>query len=178
MQKEKPIQTVQKEKPTQTVQKEKPIQTPIKQQIKNQQNLITNIADKPKKMKNVVSPMLYIDIDLDNIPSSTSNTSNTSTIKSTIKQDTQPKLLQTQNITFKKAIKLTQLYYNNSDYKNSIKWAKIASNINNEDERVWKYYALSLEQLGQKEQAIYILKTYLKYKNSIELKYILQRLEK
>jgi len=127
--------------------------------------------EKPKVKKDI--PILDIDVDLDSIPSST-NTTKKPIIKQTIKKP----ILKTENITFTKAIKLAKLYYNNGDYQNSIKWAKIASSIDNDDERVWKYYALSLEKLGKKAKAIYILKTYLKYKNSIELKYILQRLEK
>lgn len=99
--------------------------------------------------------------------------------KKVVKTIQKPKsILQDETISFDKAIKLAQLYYNNADYENSIKWCKMASKIDNNDEQVWKLYALNLEKIGQKQKSIKVLKTYLKYKPSLELKYLLERLEK
>ena len=87
-------------------------------------------------------------------------------------------LIKTKNLTFDEALNSANLYYKNGNYKETIKWCKIASSLNNENEEVWKLYSLSLERLGNREKAIKVLKTYLKYKNSTELKLILERLEK
>ena len=86
-------------------------------------------------------------------------------------------LIQDETITFEKAYILAKSYYDSEDYITSMKWCKIASKINNKDERIWELYALNLENTNQKEKAIRVLKTYLKYKNSLRLKYLLQRLE-
>ena len=124
-------------------------------------------------------PILKIDIDFNNIPTTSSSIPPKKVIKkeqnkTIIKEKLS--ILQSEALTFTKALKLAQLYYNNGDYQNSIKWCKLASKIDNNDERIWKLYALNLEKIGQKDKAIKVLKTYLKYKNSIELKYLLQRL--
>jgi tetratricopeptide (TPR) repeat protein len=86
--------------------------------------------------------------------------------------------IQTKNLTFEKALNSAELYYNNGNYKQTIKWCKIASSIDNENEEIWKLYALSLERMGDRKKAIKVLKTYLKYRKSTELKLILERLEK
>lgn len=86
-------------------------------------------------------------------------------------------LIKDETITFKKAYILAKSYYDSEDYVSSMKWCKIASKINNKDERIWELYALNLENTNQKEKAIKVLKTYLKYKKSLRLKYLLQRLE-
>jgi len=85
-------------------------------------------------------------------------------------------VIQEETITFKKAFVLAKQYYENGDYQNSIKWCKIASKIDNTDERIWKLYALNLVKIGKKDKAIKILKTYLEFRDSTELKYLLQRL--
>jgi len=86
--------------------------------------------------------------------------------------------LKTKNLTFDEALNSANLYYKNGNYTETIKWCKIASSLNNENEEVWKLYSLSLERLGNRTKAIKVLKTYLKYKKSTELKLILERLEK
>ena len=149
------------------INKSKKITTKEKTSIKHTKEINKSI----KKSINI--PTLSIQLDLTSIKSQKPKTQNKKLQK--LKKENKP-LFKSENISFLKAIQLAKTYYDNEDYKNAIKWCKIASNIDNEDERVWKYYALSLEKIGQKQKAIKILKTYLKYKNSIELKYILQRL--
>jgi len=98
--------------------------------------------------------------------------------KTVTKEEKNPNSIKTKNLTFDEALNSANLYYKNGNYKETIKWCKIASSLNNENEEVWKLYSLSLERLGNRNKAIKVLKTYLKYKNSTELKLILERLEK
>ena len=99
-------------------------------------------------------------------------------INKTIVKENPNQMFKSETITVDKALKLAKFYYNNDDYQTSMKWCKIASNIDNSNEKIWKLYALNLEKLNQKQKAIKVLKTYLKYKDSSELEFILQRLEK
>jgi len=149
---------------------------------------------KEKKVNKITikkTPMLNIQIDLNsikelNITKKTTNKTNKIEKPKKIKENKKiekpiiqhKNILQNETISFDKAIKLAELYYNNADYQNSIKWCKIASKIDNSDAKVWKLYALNLEKIGQKQKAIKVLKTYLEYKDSLDLKYLLQRLEK
>jgi len=163
----------------------KPQPTKPKVIVKIKEKNITKIVVKKVKVfieKNITkptppAPTLDVDIDLNKIKEI-----NNSKPKIKQKTNTQPikkqtSVIQNETITFHKALTLAKKYYENGDYQSSIKWCKLASKIDNNDERVWKLYALNLEKTGQKEKAIKVLKTYLKYKNSLELKYLLQRLE-
>ena len=77
--------------------------------------------------------------------------------------------------TYSLAIKISQRYFEKKDFKNSLKWAKIANGIDNEDEKSWMLYARSLYNLGDKKSAIEILKVFLQYKNSTDAKILLER---
>jgi len=148
--------------------------------------------DNPKKEKNVtiqkiikeknitkpiIQPVLELKIDFDNIKPLETNKAIIQNPKTLKQVKHKSSIVQNETITFLKALTLAKKYYENADYENSIKWCKLASKIDNNDERIWKLYALNLEKIGQKEKAIKVLKTYLKYKNSLDLKYLLQRLE-
>jgi len=85
--------------------------------------------------------------------------------------------LQTQALTLQVAIGNIKNYYKIGDYKNAIKWCKIASRIDNTNEDVWVYYALSLYKTGQKDKAKDVLNTYLKYKDSKRVRNILKGLK-
>jgi len=168
-----PKQIIKKEHKKTTIKQTKPITKPQPKKPILQQK------------KQIIEHTLDIDIDLNKIKNITPNKPKKENKKTTIKQTksiTKPQskkpILQQETISFAKAIKLAEIYYNNSDYKNSMKWCKLASKIDNNNEKVWKLYALNLEKTNQKEKAIKILKTYLKYKDSIELRYLLQRLTK
>jgi len=167
----------------------KPKPTPIKIEHKKpiQIKKIKEInKTKPKvkikaktEINKTIEPMLNVDIDLnkiDNISIAPNKKIKKEINKTKPKVEVKKPILQEETISFEKAIKLAEIYYNNADYKNSIKWCKIASKIDNTNEKVWKLYALNLEKTGQTDKAIKILKTYLQYKDSIELRYILKRL--
>lgn len=68
--------------------------------------------------------------------------------------------------TYDLAVKISQKYFNRKDFKNSLKWAKIANSINNEDEKSWILYSKSLYNLGDKKSATEILKVFLQYESS------------
>ena len=165
---------------------------PIKKDINKTIHKVIEIKkEEPKKVKEVnktiikkvVKPIKIpewnIEFKLDEINITTKVKTNTKIKEIKPKIIEKPKqIFKTQTITFDKALKLATFYYNNDDYESSIKWCKIASNIDNSNEEIWKLYALNLEKLNQKQKAIKVLKTYLKYKESPELQFILQRLEK
>jgi len=163
------------QQPTKHINISKPKITHHKENIKKtkKKSIIKKTPPKPK----IIEPTLNLDIDLSKIE----DIKIKKTKKKSVIKKTPPKrkpILQEETISFAKAIKLAEIYYNNSDYKNSIKWCKLAAKIDNNNEKVWKLYALNFEKIGQKEKAIKILKTYLEYKDSIELKYLLKRLMK
>ena len=154
-------------------------------QVKKEENKTIN-----KTIKQEI-PLITYTLNLDNIKEvnlSLKSKENNKTLteekeKNRIKTTNRKKedyklLIKTKNLTFDEALNSANLYYQNGNYKETIKWCKIASSLNNENEEVWKLYSLSLERLGNREKAIKVLKTYLKYKNSTELKLILERLEK
>lgn len=66
----------------------------------------------------------------------------------------------THNIVF--ALMLAEEYYLSKNYLESNKWALIANNIDADNEKSWIWFAKSKVKLGQKEDAILALKTYLK----------------
>ncbi|WP_060825940.1 hypothetical protein [Sulfurospirillum cavolei] len=66
----------------------------------------------------------------------------------------------THNIVF--ALMLAEEYYLSKNYVESNKWALIANNLDAENEKSWIWFAKSKLKLGQKEDAILALKTYLK----------------
>jgi len=162
----KPQQNIQKPK---IIIKEKNITKIVVKKIYIEKNITKPI---PK------APTLDLNIDLQNIKEIKPKTPQKPEKKPIqTKQIVKKSIIQNETLTFEKALTLAKKYYENEDYQSSIKWCKLASKIDNNDERVWKLYALNLEKTGQRQKAIKVLKTYLKYKNSIELKYLLQRLE-
>jgi len=86
-------------------------------------------------------------------------------------------VLTTSSLTLQTALFKIKNFYDNGDFDNTIKWCKLASKIDNKNEDIWSYYALSLYKTGQKNKAIEVLKTYLKYKKSQKIEKILKRLK-
>jgi len=87
-------------------------------------------------------------------------------------------LVEQKTITFEKALNIAKKAFHKHNYQKSMKWCKIASKLDNEKAEIWKLYALNLLKLNQKDKAIIVLKTYLKYKKSTEIENLLKRLEK
>ena len=75
-------------------------------------------------------------------------------------------------------IKKANHFYNKALYYKTIELCELGANIDNSNEELWELYAKSLNNIGKKEKAIKVLKTYLRYKNSERLKLLLERLEK
>ena len=168
-----------KEEKSEKVEKIKKIEKP--KQIKKEENKTIN-----KTIKQEI-PIISYTLNLNNIKEVNLSTkqllkgkenNKKENNKTVIKEEKNSNSIKTKNLTFDEALNSANLYYQNGNYKETIKWCKIASSLNNENEEVWKLYSLSLERLGNREKAIKVLKTYLKYKNSTELKLILERLEK
>lgn len=80
----------------------------------------------------------------------------------------------THNIIF--AIMLAEEYYTNKNYSECNKWALIANNIDAENEKSWIWFAKSKVKLGQKNDAILALKTYLKSNKSQSIQSLLNQI--
>jgi len=77
---------------------------------------------------------------------------------------------------FKTALKLSRLYYASKKYKNSLKWAKIANELNDKDDGSWLLFAKTKLKMGQKEIAKKALMTYIRVYNSKKVKELLNRI--
>lgn len=76
---------------------------------------------------------------------------------------------------FQDAIKIAQLLYNKKLYRESVKWALKANELDAEDYRSWALYAKSLIKLHEIEKASEVLETYIKeYGNREEINTILR----
>jgi len=160
-------------------------QPPKTKVIIKEKNITKVVVKKIYVEKNITKPEqnLSIDIDFNDIKNIKPKPKKISPkIKHIIKKQPHTKTtivdVKSEVITFKKAMVLANEYYDIGEYQNSIKWCKIAAKIDNENEKVWKLYALNLYKIGNTQKAIEILKTYLKYRDSQELRYLLQRFEK
>ena len=72
------------------------------------------------------------------------------------------------------ALFLARLYYEKKNYKKAEEWAFIANELNDELEESWLIYAKAKQARGQNAKAIHILRSYLKKKNSIRAKKLLE----
>jgi len=183
------LNTTSKQKNTKTTstttQNKTQIKSQIKSQIKKQAKTSKKLTKAPTKNQTKTKPLtptIGVNIDFSSIPTKietkkqkTSQTNQNS--KTTKNIPNQPKLIISNSTSFEYAFNLAQNYYKQKNYKQSILWCKRASAIDNTNEKLWKLYALNLLAVGQKQKAIKVLKTYLKYKNSIDIQYLLQRIE-
>lgn len=86
------------------------------------------------------------------------------------------KFYATSSIVF--ALMLSEEYYKNKEYKNSLKWSLIANDINSIDEKSWYWFAKSKVQLKKKNDAIRALKAYLSNNESKSLNTLLKQIER
>ena len=147
---------------------------------------------KKETKKTIVPPMMEVEFDLNKIkdvnieekkkqkkPHHKKEVKPKHTTKKEIKKETKKTgLIVEEKITFDKALYLATNAFNKHNYQESIKWCKIASKLNNDNPEIWRLYALNLVRLGQKDKAIIVLQTYLKYKKSIKIQHLLKRLQK
>ena len=80
------------------------------------------------------------------------------------------------NITF--SLLLSQKFLEKKEYKKALKWALISNEINENNERSWILFAQAKAKLGKKQDAINALRVYLKSRNSIKVKKILDDIQK
>ena len=65
---------------------------------------------------------------------------------------------------------LARRYYDIQDYSSAYDYALKTNELNSEIEESWLIFAKSLVKLGQKEQALKVLKSYINHSNSIPAK--------
>ncbi|MRJ02951.1 MAG: hypothetical protein GXO19_01535 [Epsilonproteobacteria bacterium] len=65
-------------------------------------------------------------------------------------------------------------YFYKENYQKAMEWAERANNIDKSKEEAWLLYAQSLYLLGRVEEAIYLLETYLKYRDSSKARKLLK----
>jgi hypothetical protein len=132
-----------------------------------------NIKKPPKK---VVKKTINLQ-ELDNYEESSKKTS---TIKIDMEDmDTiaylKEKFYTTSSIVF--ALMIAEEYYNQENYKNSLKWSLIANDIDAQNEKSWYWFAKSKAKLNQKSDAIKALKAYLSQNSSKRLSALLNKIQ-
>lgn len=85
------------------------------------------------------------------------------------------KFYATSSIVF--ALMLSEEYYNEKKYKDSLKWALIANDIDSQNTKTWYWFAKSKVKLNKKEDAIRALKAYLSNNESKRLRTLLKKIE-
>jgi tetratricopeptide (TPR) repeat protein len=73
---------------------------------------------------------------------------------------------------------LAKSYYRKGNYKKAEYWALETNKVNGNIEESWLIFAKSKVKLGRKNEAINILKTYIKRSNSAEAKRLLYKIKK
>jgi len=85
------------------------------------------------------------------------------------------KFYSTSSIVF--ALMLSEEYYNEKKYKDSLKWALTANDIDSQNTKTWYWFAKSKVKLNKKEDAIRALKAYLSNNESKRLRTLLKKIE-
>jgi len=85
------------------------------------------------------------------------------------------KYYSTSSIVF--ALMLAEEYYYEKKYKNALKWALIANDIDSQNTKSWYWFAKAKVKLNQKEDAIRALKAYLSNNSSKRLSTLLHKIE-
>ena len=75
------------------------------------------------------------------------------------------------------AVLIAKKYYDIEDYKSSEKWALIANELNSENEESWVIFAKSKYNLGQKYDAVKVLRIYNDKANSKEIEDLIKHIE-
>ena len=86
------------------------------------------------------------------------------------------KFYATNNIEF--SLLLSEKFFEKKSYAKALKWALISNEIDEASEQSWILFAKSKVKLGKKQDAINALNMYLKSKNSIQVKKILDDIKK
>jgi len=73
---------------------------------------------------------------------------------------------------------LANMYYKKRQYKKSLYWSMQTNKLNKNIEESWLIFAKSKLRLGRKNEAIRVLKTYIKRSNSYEAKKLLKKISK
>ncbi len=85
------------------------------------------------------------------------------------------KYYSTSSIVF--ALMLAEEYYNNKNYKDTLRWALIANDIDAQNTKSWYWFAKSKVKLNQKKDALRALKAYLANNDSKRLNTLLHKIE-
>lgn len=75
------------------------------------------------------------------------------------------------------AVLIAKKYYDIEDYKSSEKWALIANELNSDNEESWVIFAKSKYNLGQKYDAVKVLRIYNDKANSKEIEELIKHIE-
>jgi len=73
---------------------------------------------------------------------------------------------------------LARVYYKKANYRKAAHWALQTNKLNGDIEESWLIFARSKARSGQKNEAIRVLKEYVKRSNSSEAKKLLKKLKK
>jgi len=87
------------------------------------------------------------------------------------------KVYQSEN-TYSSALKISKMYFEKRDYKQAVKWSKIANSLDSRKEEAWLIYAKSEYILGHKKRAKSILRIYTNSSNSRKARKLLMSWKK
>ena len=82
----------------------------------------------------------------------------------------------TQNIVF--ALMLAEEYLHLKSYKEALKWALVANELDPKNERSWILFAKTKAKLNSKNEAIIVLEEYLKHHSSAKVELLVNSLKK
>ena len=124
-----------------------------------------------KKIKKDIKYLPLIDLNIKEV-----NVNVTSNNKKVSKKENNNSLIiKTEKLpSFNTCIELSKEYFKNKDYKDALKWAKLANLQNKKNPLSWIIAAKSLYQLGKKKEAIKLLKIYNSYYNNKEIEKLLK----
>ena len=124
-----------------------------------------------KKIKKDIRYLPLIDLNIKEV-----NVNVTSNNKKVSKKENNNSLIiKTEKLpSFNTCIELSKEYFKNKDYKDALKWAKLANLQNKKNPLSWIIAAKSLYQLGKKKEAIKLLKIYNSYYNNKEIEKLLK----
>jgi len=133
---------------------------------------VKNIKNKPKKPIKLL-PVIDLNISFDMNNSKVAYVKKETQTKKS--NNNQSVILNSQIMpSFDTCIHLAKKYFDEKDYENALKWAKLANTQDKKNPISWIISAKALYKMGKKEKAIKLLKIYNSYYNNKDIKKLIK----